>query len=225
MELALTPTFKGNGMALDNDGNLLVCEQVSSCLVRFNADGARELVAFHYGARISTAPTTSSPAARDGSIYFTDPDYGRWNDWIGCERSRDGLDFRGLFRVPPDGGELELCRRSGRVRRAERAVLLTGRIGALRQRLAGAEVKVVRRRRRRCACQRPTPSRRHRQRSPARGERRRDGVRRARQHLGHRPGRRLGADARRRAPRDRPCAGGRAAASRGAARICARCSS
>ena len=24
--------------------------------------------------------------AGDGSIYFTDPDYGRWNDWIGCKR-------------------------------------------------------------------------------------------------------------------------------------------
>ena len=30
MQVDLTPTFKGNGMALDNDGHLLVCEQVSS---------------------------------------------------------------------------------------------------------------------------------------------------------------------------------------------------
>ena len=37
MEIAARPTFKGNGMALDNDGNLLVCEQVSSCLVRLRA--------------------------------------------------------------------------------------------------------------------------------------------------------------------------------------------
>jgi gluconolactonase len=43
----------------------------------------------------------------DGSIYFTDPDYGRWNDWIGCERSRE-LGFRGLYRAPAAGGEVEL---------------------------------------------------------------------------------------------------------------------
>jgi gluconolactonase len=107
-EVALTPTFKGNGMALDNDGNLLVCEQVSSCLVRFRRTGARELVAFHHRGTYLNSPNDVVTRGGDGSVYFTDPDYGRWNDWIGCERSRDGLGFRGVFRVPPDGGELEL---------------------------------------------------------------------------------------------------------------------
>ncbi len=44
MEVDLFPTFKGNGMAIDMDGSLLVCEQVSSCLVRFKRSGERELV-------------------------------------------------------------------------------------------------------------------------------------------------------------------------------------
>ena len=114
MEVALTPTFKGNGMALDNDGHLLVCEQVSSCLVRFRKTGERELVAFHYRCKYLNSPNDVVTRGLDGSIYFTDPDYGRWNDWIGCERTKDasstvsGLGFRGVFRVPPDGGELEL---------------------------------------------------------------------------------------------------------------------
>src|SRR4029077_3509426 len=43
MEVDLAPTFKGNGMAFDNDGFLVVCEQVSSGLVRFRG-GKRELV-------------------------------------------------------------------------------------------------------------------------------------------------------------------------------------
>lgn len=47
MELAATPTFKGNGLAYDVDGSLLVCEQVSSCLTRIRADGQRELVVWH----------------------------------------------------------------------------------------------------------------------------------------------------------------------------------
>ena len=44
----------------------------------------------------------------DGSIYFTDPDYGRWNDWIGQQRTQDGVGFRAVCRVPPGGGELQL---------------------------------------------------------------------------------------------------------------------
>jgi gluconolactonase len=108
MEVAARPTFKGNGMALDMEGNLLVCEQVSSCLVRFKPGGERELVAFHYRGKYLNSPNDVVTRGADGSIYFTDPDYGRWNDWIGQERSRDELGFRGLFRVPPGGGELEL---------------------------------------------------------------------------------------------------------------------
>ena len=46
-------------------------------------------------------------AARDGSIYFTDPDYGRWNDWIGSKRE-PLLGFKGVFRVPHEGGEAQL---------------------------------------------------------------------------------------------------------------------
>jgi gluconolactonase len=108
MEIAARPTFKGNGMALDNDGQILVCEQVSSCLVRLGTDGKRELVAFHYGGVYLNSPNDVVTRGSDGSIYFTDPDYGRWNDWIGQERSRDQLGFRGLFRVPPGGGDLQL---------------------------------------------------------------------------------------------------------------------
>jgi gluconolactonase len=107
VELDLQPTFKGNGMAYDLEGNLLCCEQVSSCLVRFRPDGGRELVAFHYGGKYLNSPN-DVVVRSDGGIYFTDPDYGRWNDWIGCERPARELGYRGLFRVPPGGGELSL---------------------------------------------------------------------------------------------------------------------
>jgi gluconolactonase len=107
MTVDLHPSFKGNGMALDIEGNLLVCEQVSSCLVRFRPGGVRELVAFHHEGRYLNSPNDVVVRATDGGIYFTDPDYGRWNDWIGQERTRD-LDFRGLWRVPHAGGPVEL---------------------------------------------------------------------------------------------------------------------
>lgn len=106
MELVAEPTFKGNGMAYDIDGSLLVCEQVSSCLVRIRTDGRRELVAWHYQGVYLNSPNDVVTRS-DGSIYFTDPDYGRWNDWIGCKREFV-RDFKGVYRVPPGGGPVEL---------------------------------------------------------------------------------------------------------------------
>ena len=147
-----SPTFKGNGMALDLDGNLLVCEQVASCVVRFAPDGTRELVAFHYRGEYLNSPNDVVTRGSDGSIYFTDPDYGRWNDWIG-QRARAALGSasRASTGVPPGGGEPQLVVGRGRVRRAERAVLLAGRDAAVRQRLAARAHQGVRRRRRRVA--------------------------------------------------------------------------
>lgn len=107
MELAATPTFKGNGLAYDVDGSLLVCEQVSSCLTRIHADGRRELVAWHRDGVYLNSPNDVVVRALDGSIYFTDPDYGRWNDWIGCKREFV-RDVKGVYRVPPGGGQVEL---------------------------------------------------------------------------------------------------------------------
>ena len=72
-------------MAFDVDGSLLVCEQVSSCLVRFHATDAASS-SLPLRRRVPEQPERRRRAGRDGSIYFTDPDYGRWNDWIGCER-------------------------------------------------------------------------------------------------------------------------------------------
>ena len=106
MELAATPTFKGNGLAFDVDGSLLVCEQVSSCLTRIRLDGQRELVAWHIDGIYLNSPN-DVVVRSDGSIYFTDPDYGRWNDWIGCKREFV-RDFKGVYRVPPGGGSVEL---------------------------------------------------------------------------------------------------------------------
>jgi gluconolactonase len=107
MTIAHRPTFKANGMALDIEGNLVVCESVTSCLVRFRPGGDRELLAFHHRGSYLNSPNDVVVRGRDGGIYFSDPDYGRWNDWIGAERSRD-LDFKGLYRVPHEGGAVEL---------------------------------------------------------------------------------------------------------------------
>jgi gluconolactonase len=108
MELDGHPTFKSNGLVLDADGALIACEQVSSCVVRMGPGLARELLAHHHGGKYLNSPNDIVVRRADGSIYFTDPDYGRWNDWIGQQRSRE-LGFRGVYRIPPQpDGEARL---------------------------------------------------------------------------------------------------------------------
>ena len=107
MERVAWPTLKGNGLAFDLDGSLLVCEQLTSCVSRVHRDGLHELVAWHHQGTYLNSPNDVVVRSSDGSIYFTDPDYGRWNDWIGCKREFV-CDVKGVYRVLPDAGDTEL---------------------------------------------------------------------------------------------------------------------
>ena len=99
------PSNKCNGMTRDNDGNLIVCEHVTSSLVREAPDGTRETLASHWGAKELNSPNDVIVAS-DGSILFTDPTYGRMPGF-GLEREVE-LDFRGVYRLPAGGGPLQL---------------------------------------------------------------------------------------------------------------------
>ena len=99
------PSNKCNGMTLDNDGNLIVCEHVTSSVVRERPDGTRETLATHWQDKELNSPNDVIVAS-DGSIIFTDPTYGRMPGF-GLEREQD-LDFQGVYRLPAGGGELEL---------------------------------------------------------------------------------------------------------------------
>jgi hypothetical protein len=99
------PSFKCNGMTLDADLNLIVCEHVTSSLVRERTDGVRELLAFHYGGQYLNSPNDVCVRS-DGTIYFSDPWYGRFPGF-GIERARE-LGWQGVFLIPPGGGQDEL---------------------------------------------------------------------------------------------------------------------
>jgi len=102
------PSNKGNGMTLDNDGRLVVCEHVTSSVVRMDADGTgsgREILASHYDGKELNSPNDVVVKA-DGAIYFTDPTFGRMPGF-GVEREQD-LGFQGVYRMPPGGGDPEL---------------------------------------------------------------------------------------------------------------------
>jgi gluconolactonase len=106
LEKLMGPTFKGNGLVFEPDGSLLVCEQVTSTVVRVLDDGRRELVAYHLDGAYLNSPN-DIVTRFDGTIWFTDPNYGRWDGPFGTGRKNE-LDFQGVFRVDRDGANLTL---------------------------------------------------------------------------------------------------------------------
>lgn len=106
-ELA-SPSNKGNGMTFDLEGRLLLCEHVTSSLVRMDPDGTgagRKVLATHYQGKELNSPN-DVVVKSDGAIYFTDPTYGRMPGF-GVERKQD-LPFQGVYRIAPDGGDPQL---------------------------------------------------------------------------------------------------------------------
>ena len=102
------PSNKGNGMTYDANGKLLVCEHSTSSVVQMDPDGTgsgREVIASHYQGKELNAPN-DVVVKDDGAIYFSDPTYGRM-PVFGVEREQE-LDFQGVYRIPPGGGEPEL---------------------------------------------------------------------------------------------------------------------
>jgi gluconolactonase len=101
----MRPANKCNGMTYDADLDLLVCEHVTSSVVRERKGGGRETIASHFRGKELNSPN-DVVVRSDGSIYFSDPWYGRMPGF-GLERERE-LGFQGVYRIPPGGGELEL---------------------------------------------------------------------------------------------------------------------
>jgi gluconolactonase len=108
VQVVMSPSNKGNGMTLDATGRLLVCEHSTSSLVRMDPGGTnsgREVLATHYEGKELNSPNDVCVKS-DGSIWFSDPWYGRM-PVFGVERERE-LGWQGVFRIAPGGGEPQL---------------------------------------------------------------------------------------------------------------------
>ena len=99
------PSNKCNGMTYDGELNLIVCEHATSSLVRERPDGRREVLASHFEGQELNSPNDVCVRS-DGSIYFSDPYYGRV-PVFGVERPRQ-LGFQGVYRIPSGGGGPQL---------------------------------------------------------------------------------------------------------------------
>jgi gluconolactonase len=93
------PTNKGNGMTYDASLNLLICEQSTSSVVRLSPDGTREVLCSHFEGRELNSPN-DIVVGNDGSIYFTDPTYGRLEHFGVLRPLEQG--FQGVYRLPPN---------------------------------------------------------------------------------------------------------------------------
>jgi gluconolactonase len=98
------PTRHGNGMTIDLEGRLLVCEHDTSTIARMSVDGSggdHTVLASHVDGQELNSPNDIVVAA-SGAVYFSDPPWGRRDSRVGVKRPRT-LDFQGVVRVAPDG--------------------------------------------------------------------------------------------------------------------------
>src|SRR5271154_450080 len=100
----MRPSNKCNGMTYDANLGLIVCEHATSSLIR-ERDGRREILASHFEGQELNSPNDVCVRS-DGSIYFSDPWYGRM-PVFGVERPRQ-QGFQGVYRIPPNGGAPQL---------------------------------------------------------------------------------------------------------------------
>lgn len=100
------PSQMANGNTYDSQGRILTCEHASSRVARSHADGSGYAVlASHYAGKELNSPN-DIVVKSDGSVYFTDPPFGRVVPW-GVARAQE-LDFPGVYRLEPETGNLTL---------------------------------------------------------------------------------------------------------------------
>lgn len=89
--VARKPSNNSNGLALDPDGRLVVCESAMRRVVRIEADGSTTVIADAYdGKKLGT--TNDVVVRSDGTIFFTDPKP------MGKDATPE-LDFSGVYAV------------------------------------------------------------------------------------------------------------------------------
>lgn len=100
------PSGMANGNTYDRLGRLLTCEHATSRVSRTGLDGVVTVLADHFGDFELNSPN-DIVVRSDGSIYFTDPTFGRTQDF-GVLRKPELL-FQGVYRIDP-AGELSVLK-------------------------------------------------------------------------------------------------------------------
>ena len=94
-------SFKANGNAWAKDGGVVTCEHATSRMVSRDEDGGNyRVLASHFQGKELNSPN-DVVVKSDGSVYFSDPFFGRNPSRVGVERKQQ-LDFQGVFRLEGD---------------------------------------------------------------------------------------------------------------------------
>lgn len=102
------PSNMANGNTYDSLGRILTCEHATSRVTRTELDGSITVLATEWQGKQLNSPN-DIVVAPDGTIYFTDPSFGRM-EYYGVKREEE-LGFRGVYRLiadAPGGHQLQL---------------------------------------------------------------------------------------------------------------------
>ncbi|MEO3754359.1 SMP-30/gluconolactonase/LRE family protein [Streptomyces sp. B6B3] len=101
------PAGYSNGNTVDRQGRLISCEQGNRRVTRTEPDGSVTVIADRYQGRRLNSPNDAVVRA-DGSIWFSDPDFGIITDYEG-HRAESEIGACNVYRVDPDTGEVRLA--------------------------------------------------------------------------------------------------------------------
>jgi gluconolactonase len=101
------PAGHPNGNTLDGSGRLVTCEQGNRRITRTGHDGTLSVVADRFEGKRLNSPNDAAVHS-DGSIWFSDPDFGITSDYEG-HRATSEIGSCNIYRVDPATGEVSLA--------------------------------------------------------------------------------------------------------------------
>ena len=96
------PSGNANGLTIDHQNRLLVCEQGNRLVSRIEPDGTRTLLAERYEGKLLNSPN-DIVCRSDGTIYFTAPPYGIIPGESSSYDKPQEQSCNGIYRILPDG--------------------------------------------------------------------------------------------------------------------------
>lgn len=102
-----SPAGHSNGNTLDREGRLISCEQGNRRVTRTEHDGTITVLADRHQGRRLNSPN-DAVVRSDGSIWFSDPDFGITSDYEG-HRAESEVGACNVYRIDRDSGEVHLA--------------------------------------------------------------------------------------------------------------------
>jgi len=100
------PSNFSNGNTRDLQGRLITCQHFSRSVTRTEHSGEVTTVASHFDGKRLNSPN-DVVVKSDGSIWFTDPDYGIMSDYEGCKSPNEQSSCN-VFRIDQKTGDIHL---------------------------------------------------------------------------------------------------------------------